>query len=66
MVVIPDLVAIEELAGPIWPPEPLELTARIELMEKLLILLCRASIRLSLTVSIAFLIKKFFSSYAVS
>ena len=66
MVVVPDPVAVEELAGPIWPPEPLEPTARIELMEKLLILLCRASVRLSLTVSIAFLTKKFFSSYAVS
>ena len=65
MVVVPDPVAIEELAGTIWPPEPLEPTARIELMEKLLILLHCASAELCLTVNIGFLTEKF-SSYAVS
>ena len=66
VVVVPDPVAVEELAGTIWPPAPLEPTARIKLMEKLLILLRCASAELCQTVNIGFLTEKFFSSYAVS
>ena len=64
MVVVP--VAVEGLAGTIWLPEPLGFTARIELMEKLLIPLRCASAELCPTVNIGFLTEKFFSSYAVS